>query len=114
MSGMAEKTAQTGTTVLALMNINTMANRCGYFYNAYFDDGAESCPNNGYNCRHPECDDVEDGVGCCHTWSCPLCYEADEEDCNQFGIEYESNEFVICEIPASEFYENRMWKMNRE
>lgn len=111
VNGLMERAASHGATVQALMNINTMANRCGWFFNACLDDEAESFPNNGYNCRHPECDEVEDGIGCCHTWSCPLCYEADEQDCERVGVEYESREFVICEMPDSEFNENKMWKV---
>lgn len=93
-----------------MMPINTWANRCGYFYNAHFDKAALSTPNNGYNCRHPECAEVdENGVGCCFAWGCPLCYEADEEDCEAFGVEshphisfvvvlfrdFDNNEFVL-------------------
>ena len=103
-----------------LMEINTWANRCGYFYNAYltpkdsgdteFYPGRDPSPNNGYNCRHPDCDCMEDGVGCCYTWSCPFGFEADEEDCKAYGVEHQESEFIIVDIPETEFNDNRMWK----
>lgn len=104
----------------ALMRVNTWANRCGYFFNAYltpadpgdetFYPGRDPDPNNGYNCRHPNCEVIEDGVGCCHTFSCPLAYEADEADCARFGVEYEEAEFLVVEIPEETFNENCMWR----
>lgn len=108
--------------IKVLMEINTWANRCGYFFNAYltpadpsdktFYPGRDPSPNNGYNCRHPECETVEGGIGCCCAFSCPLAYEADEEDCAWFGVEYEEGEFVVVEIPEEKFNENRMWREN--
>lgn len=86
-----------------LMTLNDFANRCGYFYNAHFDEDAPCCPNNGYNCRHPKQGEQVDGVGCCFAWSCPLSEEgvmneADKEDCEKYGFEYEESEFVVVEI----------------
>ena len=99
----------------ALMDINVWANRCGYYFNAYltpfdpddkeFYPGKEPSPNNGYNCRHPDCDSVEDGVGCCYAWACPLGYEADEEDCADFGVEYEAGEYIVVDMPKKEYDE---------
>jgi len=110
--------------VNVLMPINTWANRCGYFFNAYltpkdpndtgFYPGRDPSPNNGYNCRHPECEEVSDGVGCCHTFSCPLGYEADEEDCEAFGVEYEEGEFIVVDIAPEDFKENCMWEKKRK
>lgn len=79
---------------MQIMTINEFANRCGYFYNAEFDADA---PNNGYNCKHPEQTEKQNGVGCCFQWSCPLAIPADEEDCEKYGCEYEENEFVLVE-----------------
>jgi len=78
--------------------IDAFANQCGYFYNAYLSDGISA--NNGYNCRHPDQEQVHDGVGMCYCWGCPLGYEADEEDfMNQNvdtdGYEFEEGEFII-------------------
>jgi len=93
-----------------LMPINAWANRCGYFFNAHLDPETQSSANNGYNCRHSECERIEDGVGCCHAWSCPLGYEADEEDCEAFGVEHEESEFIIVDILPEKFNENCMWR----
>lgn len=84
--------------------INTFANRCGYFYNAYLEKDASI--NNGYNCRHPEqteTDTADNGeeIGKCYCWSCPLGYEPDEEDFENPEIdkngftEYEEGEFIV-------------------
>ena len=51
----------------------------------------------GYNCKHPDCDLIEDGYGCCHTFSCPFGWEADKEDCINFGLDYEEGEFIVTE-----------------
>ena len=79
------------------MPINDFANVCGYFFNANFDKDCKSYPNNGYNCKHPECEEVSDGIGCCFAFSCPLGWEADEEDCKGFGYDYEKGEFIVTE-----------------
>lgn len=71
----------------AIMELNDFANICGYFYNAVSEKG--SSVNNGYNCKHPECHEIQNGVGCCMSCSCPLGWEADEDDCEKFGVEYE-------------------------
>lgn len=77
----------------AIIQINDFANMCGYFYNAYLRDGISS--NNGYNCSHPECEEIEEGTGKCFAWACPFGWEADEEDCQQFGWEHEEGEFIV-------------------
>lgn len=77
-----------------------------------FYPGRDLSPNNGYNCRHPGCEIVEDGIGCCYAFSCPLAYEADEEDCARFGVEYEEGEFMVVKIPEEKFNENHMWREN--
>lgn len=94
-----------------IYSINEFANRCDYFFNAYltpkdpndktFYPGRDPSPNNGYNCRHPKCGEVQEGVGCCFPWACPLGYEADEEDFANPKIDhngwtdYEEGEFII-------------------
>lgn len=81
----------------AIMPINDMANICGYFFNAELDDSCETSPNNGYNCKHPECGEIQDDIGCCMCSSCPIGWEAGEEDCDEFGIEYEEGEYIVTE-----------------
>lgn len=39
--------------------------RCRYFF-------GDSDVNNGYGCLHPEQEEVEDGLGRCHSFTCPL------------------------------------------
>jgi len=90
-----------------LMEINDWANRCGYFFNAYLEKDISM--NNGYNCRHPECDHIEQGVGSCHAGACPFGFEADEEDCINFGMEYEEANFIIVDITEEDYNENIMW-----
>ena len=85
--------------------INNFANSCGYFYNAYID-GDFAC-NNGYNCNHPNQEETDindetgESIGKCYAWSCPLGFEADEEDftnpeIDQNGYtEWEESEFIV-------------------
>jgi hypothetical protein len=77
----------------ALIEINSLANLCGHFYNGYLEKNISA--NNGYNCNHPEQSEVENGCGCCYTHSCPLGYEADEKDCKRFGFEFEEGAYLI-------------------
>lgn len=77
-----------------LITIDELANRCGYLFNAMFDDNCNSCPNNGYNCRHPESLE-EDGVGVCLASSCPIAYTADEQDCKKYGVDYDEDTYMI-------------------
>lgn len=77
----------------AFLPINCLANICGYFYNAYLKKGVTA--NNGYNCNHPEQEEVQDGCGCCNAWSCPLGYEADKTDCEKFGYDHYEGEYII-------------------
>lgn len=97
-----------------LMQINSLANRCNFFYNANFDPEAIVCPNNGYNCRHKDCQEQQDGIGYCMASACPLAYEADEKDCDDAGVEYEEGEFMVVEIPDDEFDPNIMWPKIQE
>ena len=90
-----------------LMGINAWANRCGYFFNACIEKDISM--NNGYNCRHPECGHIELGVGGCHAGACPFGHEADEEDCINFGLEYEEAAFIIVDIPEEDYCEDFMW-----
>lgn len=85
-----------GAEVPDIMTINALANTCGYFFNAELDPDCGFSPNNGYNCRHPENEAKENGIGCCYQWSCPLnVVPADEEDCEKYGLDYEEAEFVL-------------------
>lgn len=86
-----------GDGTRAIISINSLANMCGYFYNSEAEGDCAFCPNNGYNCKHPECQTKEEGIGCCYAWGCPLGWEADEEDCGEFGVDYEESEFVVTE-----------------
>lgn len=73
-----------------VMELNDFANHCGYFFNAYMQDNITA--NNGYNCSHPDQDEiVEDeesgkAAGCCYCWSCPLGYPPDGKDLVNYGI----------------------------
>lgn len=73
---------------VACMDFNSLANRCGYFHNAYLTDGVSF--NNGYNCRHPNQGETieEDGkrFGGCYCWSCPLGYPPDGDQLEELGI----------------------------
>lgn len=112
----------------AIMRLNTWANMCGHFFNAYlepqnpddktFYPGRDPSPNNGYNCRHPETEE-EDGVGCCFAHSCPMAYRADGGDCKKFGVECEDcgnedcecdEDMMVCEIPDDQFDERYMYR----
>jgi len=90
-----------------LMEISEWAGRCGYFFNA--NDEMDIVVNNGYNCRHSECGHIELGVGGCHAGACPFGYEADEEDCENFGLEYEEAAFIIVDIPEEDYVDSYMW-----
>ena len=72
----------------AIMPINDMANICGYFKDTEH-------VNNGYGCSHSECGDKQNGIGCCLPCNCPLGWESDEEDCEEFGIEYDDGEYIV-------------------
>ena len=85
-----------------IVPINEFANRCGFFANECIEKNIDV--NNGYNCRHPKQEEYEEiegyRIGKCFSWSCPLCYYADEEDFKNRNIdnqnyEYEENEFVV-------------------
>ena len=77
--------------------INDFANRCGHFYNAYIEKNISI--NNGYNCNHPMQEETEtvngQEIGKCYCWSCPLGYEADEDDFN--NPEIDKNGYEECE-----------------
>ena len=72
-----------------LMELNTLANQCGFFYNKEFRYPDLPDVNNGYNCDHPEQKEYEEiegkRIGKCYSFSCPLAYEADREDCENLG-----------------------------
>ena len=89
----------------AIMPINDFANICGYFFNACLDQEENFCCNNGYNCRHVEQEEKNVNpktgheVGKCYAWSCPFGWEADEKDCEEFGWDYEEDDFIVTENP---------------
>jgi hypothetical protein len=82
-------------------SINEFANMCGYFFNACIEQNF-IC-NNGYNCNHPEQKEADVNeeagtkVGRCYAWSCPLAYEADEEDFQDPEIDNQDFEYEECE-----------------
>lgn len=55
-----------------------------------FDDFVAQCEhfycheeinvNNSYNCKHSKQEYLEEGIGCCYSWTCPFGYEAEKED----------------------------------
>ncbi len=77
------------------MHINRLANRCGYFFNAYLDAEENFACNNGYNCKHPEQEETninpETGhkIGKCYAWSCPLAVPAYDEDEPDSDIDFD-------------------------
>lgn len=93
--------------------INELANRCGHFFNAVLSE-ENFIYNNGYNCRHPQQEEREFNertghmVVACFSWSCPLGYQADEEDFASKEIDlrgytdYEENTFVVVEKEDSD------------
>ena len=99
----------------AIMDINTFANRCGHFYNAYLKEGI--CVNNGYNCKHPKQErtwtDEETGktAGFCSCGCCPLGYQAGEADCLRSGLSPESGDYIVVDIPEEQFNEDKMWRL---
>ncbi len=114
-----EKAIVAGETVQALMEINTLANICGYFFNHCYVP--ELCDhetvNNGYNCRHPAQGEGEDGIGSCYAWTCPFCYPANGSVCASCGIECEESgneececedDYVVASIPEELFCKSKM------
>jgi len=106
--------------VTVIMDLDTLASRCGYFFNSCLTKGYENKPkvNNGYNCSHPEQEEQEEGLGWCLAVSCPLCYSADGVVCARCGIVCEScgdencecyDNMVVVRIPRSEFDVRYMW-----
>lgn len=106
-----------------LMPLNTLANRCGHFFNCNLEPGYEEGPNvnNGYNCDHPDCEEEQEGIGCCYSWSCPVAYSADGMDCARYGVDCEDcgkedcdcyDNMMVCEIPEEEFDERYMYRMD--
>ena len=90
------------------MEINVLTSICGYFFSACHD----SSPNNGYNCQHPECEAIVDGVGCCYVGSCPVGHAADEEHCEEVGLEYdETAELMVADININDYDNDIMWKI---
>ncbi len=111
-----------------IMQLNTFANMCGHFFNCNMEPGYKDKPNvnNGYNCDHPDCGDADEGIGKCLASACPLAFPADGLDCQKAGMTHEECEdcgredceceedYMICEIPESEFDERYMWRCPQE
>ena len=84
-----------------------VVNNCDYFYNAYYE--SDISVNNGYNCSHLNQEEFEEvngvKIGKCYCWSCPMAYEADEEDFKNVDInkngwnidDYEEMTFLVIE-----------------
>jgi hypothetical protein len=55
-----------------VLTFDEFAGRCEYFYCYNGDTNF----NNGYNCSHPDCEEIEEEngekIGCCHSYTCPL------------------------------------------
>jgi hypothetical protein len=74
------KLEEIGMKDFVRIDIDELANRCGYFT-------SETCVNSGYGCNHPDQEMTrelkdEDGrmhvQGCCYSFSCPLGWSDDE------------------------------------
>jgi len=89
-----------------LMKISDWADLCGYFLNSVYENDAIT--HFGDNCWHPENDPLKKGVGNCYSWSCPFGYEANEEDCINFGLEYKEAAYIIVDIPEEDYREDCM------
>ena len=81
-----------------IIKINDLAQRCGYFYNAYIEN--DVICNSGYNCKHPWQKETyeEKGikVGMCYCFSCPLGRMATEDDFKDKHT-YEEGVYIIVE-----------------
>ena len=96
-----------------LMNMNDWSGICGYFFD--FDANIEleiEEKNNGYNCWHSNRGHKKVGVGGCHVGVCPLGYEADEESCMKFGVEYEEAKYIIVDIREDDYDNDTMFKLH--
>ena len=77
--------------VLVMMELDDLTGLCGFFYDAAKED--EDCPSHsGYDCRHPACEEGDEGVGACFTFSCPLGARADGQDCKKYGYDCSERE----------------------
>lgn len=108
-----------------IMSLNRFANRCGYFFNCNLTEGFEDKPNvnNGYNCSHPDCDDEEEGIGCCRADTCPLSYPADGPICQSCGMQCSEcgneecdcdDDMVVVEVDDCQFNPSYMWQVKEE
>ena len=71
----------------ALITLDDLIRICGHFYDAEEEKGVNV--NNGYNCNHPQQDEIDEGCGCCYAFSCPLGVEAELEEFRKFGFNEE-------------------------
>ena len=88
-----------------IKHIDEMVKECGHFHCA----DVELNVNNGYNCSHLNQEEFEEvngvKIGKCYCWSCPMAYEADEEDFKNVDInkngwsveDYEEMTFMVAE-----------------
>lgn len=106
------ETEATVPTMRVVMPINTLADRCGYFFNSCYDNPNELDVNNGYNCSHCDAESCN-GIGMCLAHSCPIAYCADAQDCHNAGLEHEEGEYMVVEIPKHEFNERVMWSLEK-
>jgi len=83
--------AEIPPAVEKLISINILANKCGFFECGKL--------NNGYGCTNPE---NTEAPGCCHTFACPVAYEAGYDDmlrldpdlAEEYRDEHERNGFI--------------------
>lgn len=102
-----------------LITLNALANRCGHFYNDSFNDlcGERPLVNNGYNCNHPDCEEISCGVGMCLGSCCPVAYRSDGRICQKCSVECEQcgdedcdcdDDYMVWEIDQKDFDTNCM------
>ena len=89
-----------------IMELDRFTSICGYFYSGK--------KRSGYNCKHPDCGEIQLGEGWCHSWACPLGTAPDNEDFRNHGMDdcvdpiYEdegSSDFILVwELPEKDFF----------
>lgn len=67
---------------IIIMHIEQLTELCDFFY-SYEEENI----NNGYNCKNPNCEEIEEiaggTIGKCYAFSCPLFPQADHDDLKQ-------------------------------
>ncbi len=72
------------------LHIDTLRSECGY-------SNPEIEINNGYGCDHSECEErySEEKQGLCYPWSCPIAYEANQDDLSKEGYDSSTSGYVV-------------------